>query len=62
MSTVPLSTIPGHAPVLMGAFPEHMVRKKSIFTVSRLTMGGNAEDYEDRGLKRLPRYTLDGKG
>ena len=36
MSTVLLSTIPGHAPVLMGAFPEQMVIA-SIFTLTTLT-------------------------
>ena len=35
MSTVLLSTIPGHAPVLMGAFPEQMVIA-SIFTLTTL--------------------------
>ena len=38
MSTVPLSTIPRHAPVLMGTFPEQMVKTRTP-CVSPLTPG-----------------------
>ena len=39
MSTVLLSTIPGHAPVLMGAFPEQIV-KSFFFSLIPLSDGG----------------------
>ena len=43
MSTVLLSTHPGHAPVLMGAFPEQIVNS-SIFSLIPLTLTGQVPE------------------
>ena len=58
MSTVLLSTIPGHAPVLMGAFPEQIV-KSSIFSLIPLTTAW-ADPVTAKPLLRAPLRSAQG--